>query len=192
MATHPPVFNIAILDDYQNVARSFADWSSLADRARISVFNEHFPDSDTVVERLQPFEVVCIMRERTPLSRDVIARLPRLRLIASTGQRNAAIDLVAAAERGIEVAHTAYSASPTIELTWALILASVRNLLAENQSLRSDGWQRSVGDDLMGHTLSVLGLGRIGAAVARIGQAFGMKVIAWSQNLTAERAAEAG
>jgi phosphoglycerate dehydrogenase-like enzyme len=132
------------------------------------------------------------MRERTPMSRAIIERLPRLRLIASTALRNASIDLEAAAERGVEVMHTSYSSTPTIELTWALILASARYLVAENASLRAGGWQRFVGDDLAGRTLGVLGLGNIGGAVARIGKAFGMEVIAWSQNLTADRAAEAG
>jgi phosphoglycerate dehydrogenase-like enzyme len=156
------------------------------------VFNDHLPDTDAVVAGLQPFDVVCVMRERTPMTRAVISRLPKLRLIASTATRNASIDLEAAAERGIEVVHTSYSSDSTIELTWALILASARNLVAENASLRAGGWQRLIGDDLRGRTLGVLGLGNIGGAVARIGRAFGMEVIAWSRNLTAERAAEAG
>jgi phosphoglycerate dehydrogenase-like enzyme len=156
------------------------------------VFNDHLSDTDAVVAGLQPFDVVCVMRERTPMTRAVISRLPKLRLIASTATRNASIDLEAAAERGIEVVHTSYSSDSTIELTWALILASARNLVAENASLRAGGWQRLIGDDLRGRTLGVLGLGNIGGAVARIGRAFGMEVIAWSQNLTAERAAEAG
>jgi phosphoglycerate dehydrogenase-like enzyme len=169
-----------------------ADWSGLKARTTITVFNDHLPDADAVVARLQPFDVVCVMRERTPMTRAIISRLPKLRLIASTATRNASIDLEAAAERGIEVVHTSYSSNPTIELTWALILASARNLVAENASLRAGGWQRLIGDDLTGKTLGVLGLGNIGGAVARIGKAFGMEVIAWSQNLTAERAAEAG
>jgi phosphoglycerate dehydrogenase-like enzyme len=118
--------------------------------------------------------------------------LPKLRLIASTAMRNASIDLKAAEERGVEVVHTGYFSAPTIELTWALILASARNLVAENASLRSGGWQQSVGDDMAGRTLGLLGLGNVGGAVAKIGAAFGMKVIAWSQNLTNERAAEVG
>jgi len=185
-------FRIAILDDYQDVALSVADWSGLDGRAAITVFNDHLADTDAVIARLQPFDVVCVMRERTPMTREVIARLPRLRLIASTATRNASIDIRAAEERGVQVVHTGYSSTPTIELTWALILASARNLVAENVSLRSGGWQLSVGDDMAGRTLGVLGLGNVGEAVARIGSAFGMKVIAWSQNLTAERAAAAG
>jgi phosphoglycerate dehydrogenase-like enzyme len=183
---------IAILDDYQNVALSMADWSGLKARTTITVFHDHLADTDAVVARLQPFDIVCVMRERTPMTRAIIERLPRLRLIASTAMRNASIDLEAAAERGIEVVHTGYSSSPTIELTWALIMASARNLVAENASLRAGNWQCFVGDDLDGRTLGVLGLGNVGGAVAQIGRAFGMKVIAWSQNLTADRAAEAG
>jgi phosphoglycerate dehydrogenase-like enzyme len=126
------------------------------------------------------------------MTRGIIERLPKLRLIASTATRNASIDLKAAEERGVQVVHTGYTSAPTIELTWALILGSARNLVAENKSLRGGGWQQSVGDDMAGRTLGVLGLGNIGGAMAQIGNAFGMKVIAWSHNLTAERAAEVG
>ena len=185
-------FSIAVLDDYQNVALSLADWSVLDGRASVTVFNDHLTDADAVVERLRPFDVVCVMRERTPMTRAIIERLPKLRLIASTASRNASIDLKAAEERGVQIVHTGYTSTPTIELTWALILGSARNLVAENASLRSGGWQRSVGDDMAGRTLGLLGLGNVGGAVARVGNAFGMKVIAWSQNLTRERAAEVG
>src|ERR1700747_2750799 len=185
-------FRVAVLDDYQNVARSLADWSVLDARATVTVFNDHLADSDAVVERLQPFDIVCVMRERTPMTRTIIERLPKLRLIASTATRNASIDLEAAEERGIQVVHTGYTSAPTIELTWALILASARNLVAENGSLRGGGWPQSVGDDFAGRTLGVLGLGNVGGAVAQIGNAFGMKVIAWSQNLTIDRATEVG
>ena len=184
--------SVAVLDDYQSVALSLADWSVLDGRASVTVFNDHVADADAVVERLQPFDVVCVMRERTPLTRAIIERLPRLRLIASTAFRNASIDVKAAEERGIPVVHTGYTSAPTIELTWALILASARNLVAESASLRSGGWQRLIGDDLGGRMLGVLGLGNIGGPVAQIGKAFGMNVIAWSQNLTAERAAHVG
>jgi phosphoglycerate dehydrogenase-like enzyme len=185
-------FRIAVLDDYQNVALSLADWSVLDARATVTVFNDHLADSDAVVERLQPFDIVCVMRERTPMTGAIIERLPKLRLIASTAMRNASIDLKAAEERGVQVVHTGYASAPTIELTWALILGSARNLVAEHASLRGGGWQRTVGDDMAGRTLGILGLGNIGGAVARVGAAFGMKVIGWSQNLTAERAAEVG
>jgi phosphoglycerate dehydrogenase-like enzyme len=183
---------IAIFDDYQNVALLMADWSVLDGRAAITVFNDHLDAADAVVARLQPFEIVCVMRERTPMTRAIIERLPQLRVIASTGARNASIDLEAAAERGVQVLHTGYSSVPTIELTWALILASSRNLIEENTALRTGGWQRNVGDELAGRTLGLLGLGNIGREVARIGKAFGMTVIAWSQNLTAEQATAAG
>ena len=192
MPSKPERVRIAVLDDYQNVALSLAGWSMLEERATVTVFNDHLADSDAVVERLQPFDIVCVMRERTPMTRAIIERLPKLRLIASTGSRNASIDLKAAEERGVQVVHTGYTSSPTIELTWALILASARNLVAENTSLRSGGWQQSVGDDMAGRTLGLMGLGNVGGAVAKVGNAFGMKVIAWSQNLTTERAAEVG
>ncbi len=183
---------VAVLDDYQNVALQMADWSPLAGRATITVFNDHLDDPDAVAARLAPFEVVCVMRERTPLTRGLLERLPRLKLIASTGFINASIDLQAARERGIAVAYTGYESTPTIEMTWALILASARHVAAESASLRSGGWQRSIGNDLKGKTLGVLGLGNIGGEVARIGHAFGMRVIAWSENLTAEKAAAVG
>src|ERR1700726_4124872 len=132
-------FRIAVLDDYQNVAISLADWSVLEARAIVTVFNDHLAETDAVVERLQPFDIVCVMRERTPMTRAIIERLPKLRMIASTGPRNAAIDLKAAEERGVQVVHTGYTSAPTIELTWALILGSARHLVAENTSLRGGG-----------------------------------------------------
>jgi phosphoglycerate dehydrogenase-like enzyme len=191
MSNKKEPYRIAVLDDYQDVALSLADWSVLDARATVTVFNDHLADSEAVVDRLQPFDVVCVMRERTPMTRTIIERLPKLRLIASTAFRNASIDLKAAEERGIQVVHTGYTSAPTIELTWALILGSARNLAGENASLRSGGWQRFIGDDMAGRTLGVLGLGNVGGAVAQIGKAFGMNVIAWSQNLTPERAAAA-
>ncbi|MGO4171880.1 D-2-hydroxyacid dehydrogenase family protein [Bosea sp. TAF32] len=192
MSAHSAPVNIAVLDDYQNVALSMADWSALGGRARVTVFNDHLADPDAVIDRLQPFEIVCVMRERTPMTRAIIEGLPRLRLIASTGARNASIDAKAAEEHGIQVVHTGYFPTPTIEMSWALILASARGLVEENASFRSGGWQRRIGSDLHGRTLGLFGLGNIGGAMARIGQAFGMNVIAWSQNLTAERAETAG
>jgi phosphoglycerate dehydrogenase-like enzyme len=183
---------IAVLDDYQGVALSLADWSPVTERASVSVFNDHLVDTDAVVERLLPFDIVCVMRERTPLTRAIIQRLPRLKLIVSTGPRNASIDLAAAAERDIPVMHTGYASSPTIELTWALILAGARHIVSENESLRAGGWQRSVGEDMANRTLGIVGLGSIGSQVAKVGLAFDMKIIAWSENLTAERAAQAG
>jgi phosphoglycerate dehydrogenase-like enzyme len=186
------MIRIAILDDYQNVALEIADWSSLRNRTEVTVFNDHLSDPEEIVTRLSPFDVVCVMRERTPLPREILMRLPTLKLIASTGSRNGSIDVAAAAEYGIEVTHTGYDSSPTVELTWALILASVRNIAEENASLRSGGWQRTVGDGIRGKTLGVLGLGHIGSEVARIALAFGMVVIAWSENLTPEIAKSHG
>jgi phosphoglycerate dehydrogenase-like enzyme len=183
---------IAVLDDYQNVALEMADWSPLAGRADITVFDDHLFEDDAVVERLLPFDVVCVMRERTPLTRARIERLPRLRLICSTGPRNASIDLAAAKEHGIEVVHTGYSSTPTIEFTWALLMAAVRDLTIENASVRAGSWQRTVGDELRGKTLGIVGLGNIGSAIARIARAFEMETIAWSENLTAEKAASSG
>ena len=183
---------IAVLDDYQNVALKLADWSALAKRAEITVFDEHISEPAAIVERLRPFDVVCVMRERTPLSREIIQQLPQLKLIASTGPRNAAIDEAAARERGITVTATRYWSTPTTEMTWALILAAMRQIPRENAAVRAGGWQTSIGRDLGGRTLGVLGLGNIGREVARIGLAFGMKIIAWSQNMTPEIAAAAG
>jgi phosphoglycerate dehydrogenase-like enzyme len=183
---------IAVLDDYQGVALSMADWSALHERASVTAFSDHLADPDAVVARLRPFAIVRVMRERTPMTRAIIVRLPNLRLIASTGPGNASIDFAAAAERGVQVVHTGYWSTPTVELTWALILASARNLVTETAALRGGVWQQSIGEDLKGRTPGLLGLGNVGSAVAAIGKAFGMDLIAWSQNLTAERAAAAG
>jgi phosphoglycerate dehydrogenase-like enzyme len=185
-------YKIAVLDDYQNAALESADWSVIRDRADITVFQDHLNDIDAVIERLLPFDIVCVMRERTPLPRNLIERLPNLKFIASAGPVNASIDVVAAADRGIVVSHTGYRSDPAIELTWALILASARSIVAESNSMRSGGWQTTVGTDLRGKTLGVLGLGRVGSEVARIGRAFGMDLIAWSQNMTPEAAHAAG
>ncbi|WP_230418079.1 D-2-hydroxyacid dehydrogenase family protein [Catenulispora pinistramenti] len=191
---------IAILDDYQGVALSLADWASLD--AETTVFTEPLAgsgsdsdsgaDSGAVVRALAGFDVIVAMRERTRFPAEVLEQLGDLRLLVSTGPRNAAIDLAAAQRLGITVCGTGYSAAPTVELTWALILAAARNLPEEAASVRAGGWQLTLGAGLHGKTLGLLGLGRIGSTVARIGQAFGMTTIAWSQNLTAEKAAEQG
>ena len=183
---------IAILDDFQNAALRSADWSPVAERAKITVFNDHVSDPSALVERLRPFDVICVMRERTPLPRRLIEQLSQLKLIASTGPQNASIDVGAASERGIAVTGTRYWSTPTIELTWALVLASMRHIVQENAAIRDGGWQSSIGEDLQGKTLGVLGLGNIGREVARIGHAFGMKIVAWSQNMTPEIATAAG
>jgi len=183
---------VAVLDDYQNVALQMTDWSAVSDRADVTVFNDHVSDPDELVARLTPFDVVFVMRERTPLPRSIIERLPNLKMIASSGPFNASIDMAAAEEHGVHVGTTGGTVASTVELTWALILAGARDLVAEARSVRDGGWQTTVGRELSGRVLGVLGLGRIGARVARIGEAFGMEVIAWSQNLTPEVAAEAG
>ncbi len=183
---------VAILDDYQHVAMTMADWSEVAAHATITVFDDHLADPDAVVERLKPFDVVCVMRERTPLPRDVIERLPRLKMIASTGPFNASVDVEAAKERGIYVSTTGGYVESTVELTWALILGTARRIVDEAVSVRGGGWQTSVGRQLGGTVLGVLGLGRIGSRVARVGKAFGMDIIAWSANLTPEAAEQAG
>jgi phosphoglycerate dehydrogenase-like enzyme len=184
--------NVAILDDYQHVALRLADWSGVRRHAEITVFNDHIADPSAVVERLRPFDVVCVMRERTPLTREILQQLPNLRLIASTGPRNASIDSQTAADLGIAVTATGYDSTPTIEFTWSLLLASMRGIDREAASLKAGGWQTSLGSNLRGKVLGVVGLGNIGREVARIGVAFGMKVIAWSQNLTKEKANAAG
>jgi phosphoglycerate dehydrogenase-like enzyme len=183
---------IAVLDDYQGVALKLADWSAVAKRAHIDVFRDHLDDADAVVARLLPYDIVCVMRERTPLRREIIERLPNLKLIASTAPRNASIDMSAAAEHGVAVRHTGYFSSPTVELTWALILASARHITAEAAALRAGAWQQYLGDDMDHKTLGIIGLGNIGSKVAKVGLAFGMQVIAWSHNLGADKAAAAG
>ena len=188
----PSGVNVAVLDDYQDIAREMADWSTLDGRASVTFFHDHIADEDALVERLTPFDVICAMRERTALPGSILERLPRLRLIASTGPVNRAIDVPAAERLGIEVVNTGYESTPTIEMTWALILGIARHVATENASVRAGGWQTTIGSDLRGKTLGVLGLGRIGSRVAAIAKAFEMNVIAWSQNLTEDKAREAG
>jgi len=183
---------VAILDDYQNVALEMADWNALPSSVEVHVFDDHVADLDGVAARLAEFEVVCAMRERTPFPRALIERLPNLKLLITSGMRNAALDLEAAAEAGITVCGTRSSGHATAELTWGLILCLLRHLPMEHESVVEGGWQVGIGNDLDGKTLGVIGLGRLGRRVAAVGRAFDMKVIAWSQNLTAERAAEHG
>jgi phosphoglycerate dehydrogenase-like enzyme len=191
MSINTPI-KVAVLDDYQGIALQLADWRQLAGRAEVTVFRDHLAEPAAVVQRLEPFDVVCIIRERTPLSREIIERLPKLKLIASTGRRNASIDFAAASERGIVVSNTGSAPHGAAELTWALILSLLRNVPAEAASVRDGGWQVGLGEGLDGHTLGVVGLGTLGTRTAKVAQAFGMKVIAWSQNLTEEKAAAAG
>ena len=175
-----------------NVALRLADWSAVRRHAEIVVFNDHIADPSKVVERLRPFDVICVMRERTPLTGEILQQLPNLKLIASTGPRNASINSQTAADLGIAVTATGYDSTPTIEFTWSLILASMRGVDREAASIKAGGWQTGLGANLKGKTLGIVGLGNIGGEVARIGLAFGMKVIAWSQNLTKEKASAAG
>ena len=181
-----------VLDDYQGVATSYADWSRL-EGVRVETVHAHLPDDDAVVAALAGAEVVVAMRERTAFTRARLALLPDLRLLVTTGMRNASIDLGACAERGVTVCGTGSSYRPPTEHTWALILGLARHLVHESVAMRRDeSWQSTVGDDLHGATLGLLGLGRIGTAVAAVGSAFGMDVAAWSPHLTAERAASGG
>ena len=183
---------IAVLDDYQYVAATYADWSRLPHAVEVVEFSDHVDDRETLVRRLQPFDVVVAMRERTPFPRGLLERLPNLKLLVTTGAANKSIDVAAAQERGVVVCGTRAHPPGTAELTWALILAVARHIPQEDASVRAGGWQQTVGLDLAGSTLGVIGLGRLGSRVARIGQAFEMDVVAWSANLTDERAAEVG
>jgi phosphoglycerate dehydrogenase-like enzyme len=181
-----------VLDDYQGVATTYADWSVL-DRVETTTIREHLRDERAVVAAVADAEIVVVMRERTPFPARLLARLPRLRLLVTSGMRNAALDVAAANGRGVVVCGTPSSPTPPVELTWALVLGLARHLVPESRALRAGGpWQSSVGRDLAGSTLGVVGLGKIGSRVAAVGQAFGMDVVAWSQHLTDERAAEAG
>jgi phosphoglycerate dehydrogenase-like enzyme len=181
---------IAVLDDYQQVAASLSDWSTL--EAEIVFFPDHVSDRAELVSRLAGFDVVVAMRERTPFPRTLLEALPDLGLVVTTGSTNASIDVKAAQELGIVVSGTGALPHPTGELTMALILALARGIVDQVGSVREGGWQLGLGRDLLGSTLGVIGLGRLGSQVARFGHAFGMDVLAWSQNLTRERAAEVG
>ena len=182
---------VAILDDYQNVALSLADWGRLPAHVAVTVFTRHF-EGEELVRTIAPFDVLVIMRERTPFPRALIERLPNLKLLVTTGSRNLGIDLAACRDHGVIVCGTEAGSSPTAELAWGLILAVARNIAREDRALREGRWQSTVGFALKGKTLGILGLGKLGSQMSQIGRAFGMRVIAWSQNLTPARAAEAG
>ena len=183
----------AILDDYQNVALSFADWSSIAKDVEIKVFNEPFKSRDEAVKALQGFAVVVGMRERTPFPRAVIEALPDLKLLITTGARNNSFDLKAAAERGVTVCGTGGVGSPTTGIAFGLMLELTRRIGFEHARLKAgQPWQTTIGPDLDGLTLGILGLGKLGQRSAAVGKAFGMKTIAWSQNLTPDKAAAGG
>lgn len=184
---------IAILDDYQNAALRMADWSRLQKDNRIVVFTTRLPDVDAAARALADFEVIGIMRERTPFSRALFEKLPKLKMLVTTGKRNAAIDLEAAKAHNVLVCSTGGSGRATAELAFALMLGLARHLRTEFDAMRpGGGWQTTLGFDLEGKTLGTLGLGNLGAKVARIGTGFGMNIIAWSENLTDERAKERG
>jgi phosphoglycerate dehydrogenase-like enzyme len=183
---------IAVLDDYQDAARRVADWQSLPAGCEVTTFRDHLADSEALATRLAPFEIVVAMRERTPFPKALLERLPALRLLVTTGMRNGSIDVKAAAERNVMVCGTPGLPYPTAELAWGLILALFRRIPEEDRATREGKWQTTLGLGLNGKTLGVLGLGTLGARVARVGRAFEMEVLAWSQNLTAARAAEVG
>ncbi|MFG3228547.1 D-2-hydroxyacid dehydrogenase family protein [Kitasatospora sp. NPDC048194] len=188
-----PILRCAVLDDFQGVSTSLADWSPVADRVSVTAFRRHHGSEEELATALADFDIVVTLRERVPFPASLFARLPRLKLLIASGMRNSVIDYAAAEEHGVTVCGTASSGTPPVELTWALLLGLARGIVQENTALREGGpWQSTVGADLHGRVLGILGLGRIGTLVARVGLAFGMDVVAWSRNLTDERAARAG
>ncbi|MBP1155806.1 MULTISPECIES: D-2-hydroxyacid dehydrogenase family protein [unclassified Paenibacillus] len=183
----------AILDDYQQAALTMADWSPISELVEVQSFDQHVDQEDELVKILRDYEIIVIMRERTPFPASLFARLPKLKMLITSGMRNASIDLAAAASHGVVVCGTGSKSDPPTELTWALILGLARHIVQENNAIRANGrWQSTIGTDLYGKQLGVLGLGKIGSKVARIGMAFGMNVTAWSQNLSQEQADAVG
>jgi phosphoglycerate dehydrogenase-like enzyme len=192
MTTPAPLKRLAILDDYQGVAMALGPWQDLPPGLEVTVFRDTITGTDALVERLAPFDAILLMRERTPFPRALIERLPKLRLLMTTGPRNRSVDDAACAEKGIVFCGTQNHGDPTVDLTWGLILSLARDIPRQQDSLRAGQWQTHVGMGLEGRTLGVIGLGKLGGRVATVGKAFGMKVLAWSQNLKPERAAEVG
>jgi phosphoglycerate dehydrogenase-like enzyme len=187
------VTRLAILNDYQDAARATADWTTLPPDVDITVFHEALPEDEAQrAMALEPFDVICMMRERTPMPRRLLERLPNLKLLTTTAMVNRQTDMDAAKELGITVCGSGGAGNGTAELTWGLIIGLARHISAEHQNMREGRWQLTLGDDLIGHTLGLFGLGNIGARVAKVAQAFGMDAIAWSPNLTEERARDAG
>ncbi|WP_414169815.1 D-2-hydroxyacid dehydrogenase family protein [Streptoverticillium reticulum] len=183
----------AVLDDFQDTATTVADWSPVQDRVEVVAFTDHFATEDELAAALADFDIAVTLRERIPFPASLLDRLPRLKLLIASGMRNSVIDYAAAARNGITVCGTQSTSTPPVELTWALLLGLARSLVTENNALRSGGpWQSTVGADLHGRRLGLLGLGKIGSRVAQVGLAFGMEVTAWSENLTKERANEVG
>ena len=183
---------IAVIDDWQDVAHDVVDWSVLDGIGEVTFEHDYPADNATLAQRLGRYQVICVMRERTVFDQALLQGLPGLKLLVTGGMRNAALDMQAAADLGIKVCGTDSYKHAAPELTWALIMAATRNLVSEANSLRAGGWQQGLGGDLHGKTLGILGLGSIGQKVAQFGQVFGMRVIAWSENLTAERAEAVG
>ena len=181
---------LAILDDYQGTAKYLGDWSSLPPGTNVQFFQDHIADEDKLVERLKDFDMVMGMRERTPFTRSILSRLPKLRLLMTTGLRNASFDMEAASDMGILVCGASGAGEGPTELTWGLILSLLRHIHEEDRRSREGSWGTTVGVGLKGKTLGLIGLGHIGSLVAKIGKAFDMNIIAWSQNMTAERAKE--
>ncbi|MFD3790301.1 D-2-hydroxyacid dehydrogenase family protein [Streptomyces cyaneofuscatus] len=183
----------AVIEDFQSAATTVADWSSVTADVDVVTFTEHLGSTEEVAATLAEFDIVVTLRERVPFPAEAFARLPRLRLLIASGMRNSVIDFAAAEQHGVTVCGTASSSTPPVELTWALLLGLARSIVPEANSLRADGpWQSTLGADLHGRTLGLLGLGKIGGRVAQVGRAFGMEVVAWSQNLTEERTKEVG
>ncbi|MFI2118073.1 D-2-hydroxyacid dehydrogenase family protein [Streptomyces rubiginosohelvolus] len=183
----------AVIEDFQSVATTVVDWSPVTDDVEIVTFTEHLATVDEAAAALDGFDIVVTLRERVPFPAELFARLPRLRLLVASGMRNSVIDFDAARRHGVEVCGTASSSTPPVELTWALLLGLARGIVPEAEALRTGGpWQSTLGADLHGRTLGLLGLGKIGARVAQVGLAFGMDVVAWSRNLTKERTDEVG
>ena len=183
---------VAVLDDYQSVAENLGDWSELPGGVEVTFFSDHLTSEDALTERLADFDVVMGMRERTPFPRTLLERLPKLRLLVTTGRRNASFDMEAASDLGIAVSGTDGAGEGPTELVWGLILGILRNIPEEDRLTREGRWGTTVGVALKGKTIGCLGLGHIGSLVARVAAAFDMNIIAWSQNLTAERARECG
>lgn len=183
---------VTVLDDYQDAARRFGPWDRLGDGVELTVLRQHLDDDDALVAALAGAEVVVVMRERTPFPRSRLERLPDLRLLVTTGSVNSAVDVAAAGERGVTVCGTRITQPPTAELTWALVLAVTRRICAEDAAVRAGGWQHTIGPELDGRTLGVLGLGRLGSRVAGYGRAFGMRVLGWSQRLDPAHARSLG
>jgi phosphoglycerate dehydrogenase-like enzyme len=186
------MYKAAILDDYQNVGLDFADWQRLGGDVEVTAFNDHLFDEDTIAERLAEFHILVLNRERTPFPRSLLQRLPNLKLMTTSGMYNRSADMEAAREMGIDFCGTEMRSAATPELTWGLILALARQIPKEDRNVREGRWQESVGVGLAGKVLGIIGLGKLGTPVARIGQAFNMEVAAWSPNMTQSRADEAG